>query len=424
MSVEVAMPSPAPRGLTVKLVVLLATAVLINYIDRGNLATAAPLLRGELNLSNTQVGILLSAFFWAYAPMQLIAGYMAERLDVHKVLAIGVTLWSAATMASGLAGSFLVLLLLRLALGIGESVIYPCTAKLLALRALEHQRGKANGLITAGQALGPSIGTLVGGLVMAKYGWRVVMITFGAISLLWLWPWLVGTRGEPSTVREAGASRAPSYAMILRTRAAWGCCIGQFFINYSFYFVLSWLPLYLVKSRGFSIIEMSKIAAVVYSVNAASSLLTGFASDRWIMAGQSPTVARKTFLVGSCIGVAAAMLIAADSSPALAVGCLIATGLCFGLQAPMLFVIAQTLAGPRAAGQWMGLQNLSGNLAGILAPVITGYIVDKTGSFYWAFALSAVVSLLSAVSWGLLVPKIEAVKWPLPAAEGAPAAGH
>jgi MFS family permease len=409
-----AVPRTGPQGLTVKLVALLATAVLINYVDRGNLATAAPLLQGDLHLTNAQLGVLLSAFFWVYAPMQPIAGYIVERLNVNRVLAIGLATWSIATMASGLASTFVMLLLLRLVLGIGESVIYPCSAKLLAIRALEHQRGKANGIITAGQALGPSIGTLLGGLMMARFGWRAVMIVFGAVSILWLIPWLISTRGAPSTVTEAGNVDPPSYATILKTRAAWGACLGQFCCNYSFYFVLGWLPLYLVKSRGFSIVEMSKIAGVVYVVQAIFAASTGFLSDRWILAGQTPTVARKTFIVTSCLGITATMLLSMDSSPTLAVGCLIASGAFLGLQAPMVHIIAQTLAGPRAAGQWMGIQNLGGNLAGILAPIVTGIIVDRTGSFYWAFAVSGVVSLMSAIFWWVMVPKIETVKWPEP----------
>jgi MFS family permease len=406
------MPAPTPKGLSIGLVALLASAVLINYVDRGNLATAAPLLQSDLHLTNGQIGMLLSAFFWAYAPMQPLAGYLVEHLNVHRVLAIGLATWSIATIASGLAGTFVTLLLLRLVLGIGESVIYPSSAKLLAMRALEHQRGKANGIITGGQALGPSIGTLLGGLLMAHYGWRAVMIVFGAVSMLWLVPWLVSTRGAPSTVHEAGGGRPPSYAIILRQRAVWGACFGQFCCTYAFYFVLGWLPLYLVKSRGFSVVEMSQVAGVVYVVQAVFATSTGFLSDRWILAGQTPTIARKTFIVVSCCGVTVCMLLVAQAPPAFAVACLIASGAFFGLQAPMVHIIAQTLAGPRAAGQWMGVQNFGGNSAGIVAPIITGFIVDRTGSFHWAFAAAGVISLLSAALWAFVVPKIETVEWP------------
>src|ERR1700690_2559575 len=166
-------PAPtAPPGLPLRVVLVLATAVFINYVDRGNLATASPLLKDEMGLSNSQIGVLLSAFFWSYAPLQPIAGWFAQRFDVRHVLAIGLTIWGTATMLTGLAAAFATLLVLRILLGIGESVAYPCICKLLAQRAPEHERGRANGLIAAGQALGPAFGSLAGGLVMARVGWR------------------------------------------------------------------------------------------------------------------------------------------------------------------------------------------------------------------------------------------------------------
>lgn len=401
-----------PPGVSSRLVLLLAAAIFINYVDRGNLATAAPLLKGDLNLSNTQVGLLLSAFFWTYAPMQLLAGWMAERLDVHRVLPAGLALWSLATIATGFAGSFVILLALRLLLGLGESVVYPSHAKLLGLRALEHQRGKANGASAVGQALGPAFGTLVGGLMMAHYGWRFVMVGLGMLSLLWLWPWIAATWGSPSTVGEAGAGHPPSYLMILRRRAAWGACLGHFCNSYALYFVLSWLPLFLVQSRGFSVPEMSKIGAAVYCVYAVSSALTGWASDRWILAGQSPNLARKMFIVASSVGTAVCLSFTSHATSTEVVIWLLVIGMFFGLGTPMLFTIAQTLAGPRAAGQWMGLQNFLGNLSGILSPVLTGFLVDRTGSFGWAFVVAAGVSLVGAFAYGIIIPRVETLEWP------------
>ena len=416
-----ATPAQLP-GVSTRLVLLLAVAIFINYVDRGNLATAAPLLKSDLGLSNTQVGFLLSAFYWTYAPMQLLAGWMVERLDVHRVLPAGLALWSVATLLTGFAGSFLVLLALRLLLGLGESVVYPCQSKLFGLRAREHQRGKANGATSAGQALGPAFGTLLGGLLMAQFGWRVVMVGFGALSLLWLWPWIATTWRCPSTVVEAGAGRPPSYAMILRRRAARGACLGQFCNNYTLYFVLSWLPLFLVKSRGFSLPEMSKIGAAVYGLYALSCAATGWASDRWILAGQSPNLARKTFMVGSAVGVAVCLLLTASASTTMAIVWLLVMGIFFGLGTPMLFTIAQTLSGPRVAGQWMGIQNFFGNLAGILGPVLTGWLVDRTGGFGWAFVVAGGISLIGALAYGVAIPRVEALEWPTKlAAAGAPA---
>jgi len=396
-----------------RLVLLLAVAIFINYVDRGNLATAAPLLKDELGLSNTQIGMLLSAFFWTYAPMQLLAGWMTERLDVHRVLPAGLALWSVATLLTGMAGSFLVLLSLRLLLGVGESVVYPCHSKLLGLRAKEHQRGAANGVTTAGQGLGPAFGTLVGGLVMAHFGWRVVMLGFGALSLLWLWPWMATTWRAPSTVGEAGAGRAPSYAMILRRRAARGACLGHFCTNYAWYFVLGWLPLFLVKSRGFSLAEMSRIGAAVYGLYALSCALSGWASDRWILAGQSPNLARKFFIVSASLGTALCLFLTVNATASMSTIWLLCMGIFLGFGTPMVFTIAQTLAGPRAAGQWVGLQNFVGNLAGILGPILTGVLVDKTGGFGWAFVVAGGISMTGALAYGVIIPRIETLDWPV-----------
>ena len=148
---------------------LLAAAVFINYFDRGNLATASPLLQRELGLSNSELGILFSAFFWSYAPLQPVAGWLAQRFDVRYVLGCGLALWALATMLTGLATSFAMILILRVLLGIGESVAYPCNAKFLAQRVPIHERGRSNGFIAVGQSLGPTCGTLLGGLIMARF---------------------------------------------------------------------------------------------------------------------------------------------------------------------------------------------------------------------------------------------------------------
>jgi MFS family permease len=399
-------------GVPARVVGLLAAAVFINYVDRGNLATAAPLVQGELSLSNIEIGALLSAFYWTYAPLQLLAGWLAERLNVSYLLAAGLGIWSLATVGTGLASGFLLLLLCRLTLGVGESVFYPCSCKLLAMRARDHQRGKANGVISSGQALGPTVGTLVGGLLMAQFGWRAVMVAFGLLSLSWLWPWLVATRRDSTGAVQAGVGSPVTYRVILGQQALWGASVGQFCNNYTLYFVLSWLPLYLVNARGFSVSQMSALGALVYCVYAASCTFTGWGADRLVAGGHSPNRVHKFFIVSSSLGIGACMLLIAGATRGLAIPWLALAGVFFGFGTPMIFVIAQTLAGPRATGQWMGLQNFAGNLAGIIAPAITGFIVDRTGSFYLAFALAGAIALLGAVAWGLVIPRVEALRWP------------
>jgi MFS family permease len=398
----------AQPALSARVLILLAAAILINYVDRGNLATAGPLLAGELHLTNTQLGILLSAFYWTYAPMQLAAGWLAERFDLGRLLALGLALWSLATFATGLVGTYAAILVLRLVLGLGESAFYPCSSKLLAQRALPDQRARANGLIAAGQALGPTVGTFAGGLLMSRFGWRAVMIGFGLASLAWLWPWLRAMRREPTAPQLA--TQPVTYLDILKERSLWGASIGQFCTNYMYFFMLSWLPLYLVRVRGFSMSSMSVTVALVYLLYAASCTATGWFADRLVRSGRSPNRVYKTLIVGSAIGSAACTMLCV-SMPSHLLTWLFAAGFCFGLGGPMLFLIAQTLAGPRAAGQWVGIQNFSGNLAGIFTGWVTGVIVDTTGTFDAAFALASFIVLAGAVAWGIVIPRIEAVRW-------------
>lgn len=390
---------------------LLALGMLINYVDRGNLSTAAPLIKDQLHLTNTQAGILLSAFFWSYTPFQPVAGWLAERINPYRTLAIGVAIWSAATALIGIAGGFISLFAMRLLLGMGESAIFPCNAKILAHDLAPERLGSANGLIGAGQALGPAIGTFAGGMLMASYGWRPIFVLFGLISAAWLLPWIFVARR--ASVR--GQTRAnlppPSFLTILGKRECWGASLGHFAHNYGLYFLITWLPLYLVKSRGFSMEEMSELGALLYILYAVSTQASGVICDRWMAQGGSSTMVRKTFVTLGHLGVAACMGLCALGGPTASVVGLVASGLFFGMNSATIFPIGQTLGGPHAAGKWMGIQNCLANLSGILAPIITGYVVDTTGKFGLAFALAAAVSLVGIFGWVAMIRRVETVDW-------------
>lgn len=392
-------------------VFLLALAVFINYVDRGNFSTAAPLIRGELKLSNYQIGILLSAFFWSYAPGQLVAGWIAEEIGAAMALALGLAVWSLATTLSGFANGFAVFLFLRLMLGVGESAAFPASSKLLAANLPTARLGAANGLISAGLALGPAFGTFVGGLVMARWGWRITFLVFGIVSLFWLVPWLGATRGSRTRLEAPETKGAPSYLTILRRREIWGANLGQFAGNYAFYFFVYWLPLYLVRARGFSLAEMALAGGVIYVIYALASQSAGVLSDMWIRAGASSNRVHKTLMIVAYIGAASSLLAAAIGSPFLSLAALYAAPVFFGLSTPTLYCIGQTLAGPKAGGKWMAIQNGFANLAGIVGPIITGYAVDATKGFALAFAIAAGVALAGAFAWGLMIPKVAPLSW-------------
>ena len=390
---------------------LLALSVFINYLDRGNLSIAAPLLKNEFQLSATQLGVLLSSFFWTYSCFLPLSGWLVDRLDVKWVIASGFFLWSAATATTGAAHAFGTLLLARLALGAGESVSYPACSTILSRYFPEHKRGFANASIVAGMALGPAVGTLVGGILMSLFGWRSVFLVVGLTSLLWLPPWLrwmpKGHRDSPS---QSGLS-APGMLQILEQRSAWGTSLGLFCMNYLLYFLLTWLPFYLVHERHFSLATMAKIAGLAYFLMAVAATSAGWASDRCIALGKTPTMVRKTFMVVGQVGAGISLAACVVSGPVLSVVCLLLAAAFWGISASNAWAITQTLAGPRAAGKWTGLQNFLGNLAGWIAPVVTGLVVDKTGRFFWAFIITALIALLGSLSWIFIVGTLRQVDW-------------
>jgi MFS family permease len=393
--------------------VLLGISVFINYIDRGNLSIAAPLLKDELSISASQLGILLSAFFWTYACLQPITGWLVDRFNVNWVIAGGFFLWSAATAATGLARTFAMLFALRLLLGIGESVAYPSYSKIIALHFPEEHRGLANSVVSAGLVLGPGCGMLLGGTLMARFGWRPFFLVLGLASLLWLAPWIkwMPERTDPINRKTTGAPSLPEF---LRLRSAWGTCIGLFCGNYVNYFLITWLPFYMVRERHFSMGTMARVGALAYLLGACFTTLSGWLSDRWIASGATPTLVRKTFTGGGIAMAGIFLGLAAVLGPRTCLAMLVLGVISFGVSSSNTWAITQTLAGPQAAGRWTGFQNFVGNLAGVVAPAVTGFVVARTGHFYLAFAILTAVALAGTLTWAFMVGPVEQVIWHKP----------
>jgi MFS family permease len=388
---------------------LLATALFINYVDRGAVPTAAHLIQDELHFSPGQLGVLFSAFFWTYSILQVPVGWVAERYGAHRVLAAGLALWACATILVGFAHSFTALLLLRLLLGIGESAGFPSAGKLLAVAVPIESLGIANGIVAAGYQLGPAIGAWCGGLIMAHYGWRAAFWVFGALSLLWLLPWSrVQLPREPAGT---GASDHPPLEAILRQPSLWGTALGLFSSNYVFFFVLSWLPYYVVRERGFSTAEMASLTGLAYLVSALTSLIAGWAIDRYVRAGRA-NLAYKSVMVAAHVGTVACMLCIAFGAQPWALAGIFVYQILTGAAASGVYAIPQILAGPSASGRWVGIQNCCGTFAGVVAPWLTGLLVEKTGHFTAAFVTAALVSVAGLIGWVWMVPRLAPLAWP------------
>lgn len=393
-----------------RVVALITIAMFINYIDRGNLALAGPQLQKDLGLSATEFGILGSAFYYSYVLGMIPVGWLAERFGAQIVLFVGVAIWSVATVLTGFASGFIVILVLRVLLGFGESASFPCSAKILAQVVPLDRLGMANGIMSSGYLFGPAVGMLAGGLLMEEFGWRPIFYIFGALSLLWLIPWR-----NVVIVPHAGAAPenavAPSFGEILRQRGLWGAGLGLFSANYGFYFVIFWLPTYLVTERGISIGGMALMGFAAYAINAACALAMGWATDRWIRAGRGADLIYKGAMAALHLGGIGCMFaMSAMDIVGLTVALFIFNVL-LGIASPGYYAVAQIIAGPRAAGRWVGVQNAIGNMAGFVALPLTGVLVDRTGGYSAAFTVAAAVFALGFVCWIWVLPRIAPATW-------------
>ena len=392
------------------IVILIALSVLLNYVDRGAIGVAAPLMKDELKLSATGFGIAVSAFFWVYAPACLLVGWLCDRFCVYRVFAFGVAIWAISTALTGFVGGLASLILLRLFLGLGESIAFPGSSKIFAAEVPAERRGIANASVSAALAFGPAVGVLFGGAILGEWGWRPVFWIFGLGTLFWLIPWqLASAPLRAKTVAAPAAERVP-LARLLRIAALWKMGTVHFLSNYGFYFLLAWLPLYLVNTEGYSIPEMTALATLGFTTQGVVALGAGWLSDRMVARGAEEGELRRKLMIAGHLSTAAAIagIGASDNVFALAAWLALA-GVGTGLIATNLFAIGQIFAGPRAAGSWIGVQNALGNVSGIVGPIVTGLIIDYLGGYGWAFASAAALGALGALLWWKLIPEIRAV---------------
>ena len=396
-----------------RVLALLVASGFINYIDRSNLSVGATNIQKEFHLNARQLGLLIGAFSWTYALSQLLgfAGWLVDRFHVSWILAGGFFLWSAAMGATGLAATFGLLFATRLMLGLGESVAYPCYSRILVTDFPENHRGLTNAWIDAGTKSGPALGTLVGAVAMAHFGWRALFVGLGFGSLLWLIPWLLWMPRGQAYSTPVDQSQVPSVLRIIRHRSAMFSAMGLFCSNYFWYFLVYWLPHYLETARHFSKQKMGVMASLAYLTVAVSSVGSGWISDRWISRGGTPTRVRKTF-TGLGLALSTVILpVALVRDENFAMGLLMLACVCYGMFASNVWAVTQTLAGPHAAGKWTAMQNGVGNFAGTVGPAVTGWLLDKTGLYSPSFAVAAAAALTGAAIFVFGIGPLKQVEW-------------
>jgi MFS family permease len=371
---------------------LLFTASLINYFDRATIAFALPLISRDLQLGPEAKGLLLSAFFWSYTLMQIPMGVLADRVNLRWLYAGSFALWSVAQGLIGFAGGLHALIAFRVLLGVGEAIYLPGGSKIVSLLFRPSERGLPSGLFDAGTRTGLVIEGVAVPWMLMHYGWRTTFSVVGFAALLWLIPWFALTPRNLRTPAEARPRVSRPAGAVIRTLATnrnlVGVCLAFFCFDYYWYFLVNWLPDYLVTSRGLTILRAGIYAALPYFVFGVCEPIGGWIADRLVDRGWSETRARKTIITIAFLTGLLLIPAARVSSPGTAVALII--GGCFvGLATGNLLVVLQACAPRHEIGLWTGIYNTVGNIAGILSPILTGLLIQRTGSYAPPFFLAA-----------------------------------
>jgi ACS family D-galactonate transporter-like MFS transporter len=407
-------------------VALLFAASMINYLDRASLSLALPTISAELGLDPTRKGLLLSAFFWSYALLQVPVGLCVDRFPIRWFYAGMFALWSLACGLTGFAGSLVVFVGLRVVLGIGESIYFPGGVKTVSLLFAPKDRGLPSGLFDSGTRVGLVVGGLLIPWVIVSFGWRAMFMVLGFGSLLWLVPWLLIMPPRLAPAGAAGATRS-GFRRPTFNRNLLGICLGFFCFDYFVYLLLTWLPDYLVQVRHLTIMKAGVYSAMPYVIFGSCQALGGWIGDRLVSHGWDETRTRKGIVT---LGFLAGLLLI----PAVRVGnadlaiALIMGASFVGLAVGNLTAIVQNCAPPDEVGVWTGMENFIGNFAGVLAPIATGLLISRTGSYMPGFTLAALVLVAGLVPYWLVVgqlkpPDAEGSRWVGAAATAVPSQG-
>ncbi len=393
------------------IVALLFAASLINYLDRATISVALPLISLSLHLSPTTKGLLLSAFFCSYALMQVPVGWCVDRYNLRWIYAGLFALWSLACGLTGFAGSLGVLIIFRVLLGIGESVYLPGGTKIVSILFEPRERGLPCGIFDSGTRAGLALGAPVIAWLIVLFGWRKMFFLVGFSALVWLIPWwMVFPARLPRTRRGPAAVRSPEafwdVFKHLRSRNLIGICLGFFCFDYYWYLLLTWLPDYLVTVRHLTILKAGLYSSLPYLVWGISQPVGGWIADRLIRRGWDETRSRKGVITAAFM--AGLLLIpAARVQNAHAAIILVMGASLVGLATGNLFGVVQSCAPPEEVGVWTGFENFAGNIAGVIAPALTGLLIARTGSYSPGFAIAALILVTGLLAYWFIVGKLQ-----------------
>ncbi len=412
--------SPRLKRIQRRSVALLVLGCALNYVDRSTLAVANPLIRHDLGLSIVDMGLLLSAFLWAYAAFQLPSGALVDRLGPRRLLGAGIFIWSLAQALGGLVGGFWQFVGARVFLGMGESPQFSGLVRVVRDWYNVRERGLPTGIGLCGSKLGPALAPPLLTVLMLAFGWRwmfVIMGVFG-IGVAILWYAVYREPHEVDLTEDEKAyltdGEAPPVAervtwadwkQLFAYRATWGMVLGFFGEVYMGWVYQAWLPGYLEIERHMSIPKTGWVAGIPFACGVFGSVWAGWLADRLSARGVSPINSCKIPVVIGLSGMAGFTIVAALTPSTFVAVAAISVALAFnGMAGAMCWALA-SVAAPRHCTASLGsIQNCGGYIGGALAPTITGLIVHNTGSFVPALLFSAALGLSCALVYIFMVP--------------------
>jgi len=392
-------------------VFLLAAGLTIAYVDRTNLsvALAAADFRHYFDFTDEQRGFLNSAFFWSYTLLQIPAGLAVDRFGVKRPITLALLFWCLVSAATSMTTLLWQLIALRLLLGVGEAVVFPAGLSWIHRNIEEERRGFAAGLFVGATKWGPAIAAPLAAWLVGHYGWRSMFVVVGLGGLTWLIPWIwLAEEGVRPPKRPRRAPAAVPMAALLRSRIIWGTLVGTFCYNFFFSFSITWLPAYFVERRHLSLGSMGIYTMFSFAGSAVVAILAGAAADWLVARGFDAAATRRVFTIVGLLCASTEVFGALANSNQVAVFFAIFSMAGLGLATANYWALTQTLVTRAAAGRVAGLQNTAVNLAQIVAPILTGWLKQVTGSYTAPMQAIWVALLLGVGAYVFLVRRSSA----------------
>lgn len=397
------------KSYRLKVITLLTACTFINSLDRASLSVAVPFIIKDFGITKTAMGFALSSFFWTYVIGNIISGYMSDRFGVKKVLGWSAAIWSIFSALTGTAHNVFQIMIARMGVGLGEAAVLPSNTKIVASNFPSNERGTAIGVFSSGLRLGTAITPMLMAFLIQQYGWRGAFLITGLGSLVWCVFWYFGFRDlSEEKAKESGQAKPKiNWKAIFTSRPLLGLAIIKFTQDFLQWMFMTWVPAYLIMDRNLSVTEMGFYASLAYGVAAVAQPVIGYLSDWLIKKGWSINKARKTVQVSLQVMSATIIIVGFTTNIPVSMFFLVMAISAESVAAGHMWTLISEVVPSKLIGSVGGGINAIGSIAGIISPVLTGLLVELTGSFQLALTVGGSMILLAAVVTVFVLPELK-----------------